>query len=200
MTTDLQVRHGAAAAGVLEETPVALVLEPGIRFNDWRDLGDELANGLDRSLWHLADWAAFGLDKVREDPAWVIYRTIVEAIIAKRALQPLAAVGRKVPVAERMDQLSFYDHEEVASLPSEERQAWLGDALRQGWDRKDLRNELAVARGVDAKPPGLSVRVVDEHYEIVIRSAERRDMDPKEWVLEAIREKRDRETPELEAA
>lgn len=198
--TELVVRHGAAAVGVHAESAVALELEPQIRFNDWRDLGDELASGLDQKLWHLADWAAFGLNKVREDPAWMIYRTMVEAIIAKRALQPLASVARKVPATERFDQLSFYDHEEVASLPPDERQAWLGDALRQGWDRKDLRAELAVARGVDAKPPGLSVRVVDEHYEIVVYCAERRNMDPKEWVLEAIREKRDREAPELEAA
>jgi hypothetical protein len=179
---------------------VGLEIDPRIRFNDWKALGEALRHGVDRSLWFVADWAAFGLAKVREDPEWDVYRAAVEQVVHKSALDSIAGIARKIPPAQRSEQLSFADHAVVAGLPEDERDAWLGDCLRHDWGPKELRQELARSKGLPDPPPTLSVKIVAEHYELVLAGARRRGIDPKAWLLEAIRSTYDRESAELEGS
>lgn len=197
MTTDVAL---VGSPGVLEVTPTGLKLDEQIRFNDWRDLGEGIAKGGDRKLWELADWAAFGLAKLKDDPSWLIYRTIIEQIYARGSFYNLASVARRVDVSRRREALTFSHHIEVAPLEPDEQDAWLLDALRHNWSVRELRDEIQRARtGVTAAPPALSLRVADDYYRIAIAKAERRGMEPKEWLLEAIRNY-DGPMPELEEA
>jgi hypothetical protein len=163
-------------------------------FNEWKRLGERLLDTQDRALWSLGDWRVYG-ERYGKD-----YHAALEKLDAlSRFIPACARVSRAFDPERRRGQLSFESHELVAGLPQLEQESWLDDAERQGWDPRQLK--FAFAESMPRVPAqALSVRLVEAHYRIAIAAAERRNMDPKEWVLEAIREKRDREAPELEAA
>lgn len=173
-----------------------LSLADGIPFNEWREIGEQLERISESSLWWVADWAAYGERWYRKD-----YGPALEEIWDRRSLQNLASVARQVEPSRRREGLSFTHHVIVAPLSPDDQDEWLDDAERQGWSTRELREEIQRARegGRDAAP-GLSFKLVDDHFRIATKAAERRGMDPKTWVLEAIREKALRESPGLVAA
>jgi hypothetical protein len=175
-----------------------LSLAEGIPFNEWREIGEQLERVSDSSLWWVADWAAYGDRWYRKD-----YGPALEQIWARKSLQNLASVARQVEPSRRREGLTFTHHACVASLTPAEQDDWLDDAERQGWSMRELREELQRARGVLASVPTLSVKLVEAHYHVAMAAAEKRGMDPRDWVLEQIAIGAEREgipLPQLEAA
>lgn len=172
-----------------------LSLADGISFNEWREIGERLDRISESSLWWVADWAAYGERWYRRD-----YGPALEAIWERRSLQNLASIARSVEPSRRREGLSFGHHACVASMSADEQDDWLDDAERQEWSVRELREEIRRSReGREPQTPALQLRIVDQHYRIALAKAARRGMDPKEWLLEAIREY-DGPLPELEAA
>lgn len=191
----------SSRSGVRAVGRCGIELDDDIRFNDWRDVLEAALQMADGALWIVADCAAFGLKKLRLDPSWAIYSTMIEAKYTRQALYDLAMVARKIEISRRREILSLTHHREVAALEPDEQDAWLNDAITHNWSTRELRDELKGFSDRDRQPTeAISLRLVDEHYGFVLEAAERRDMDPRDWVLEAIREKRDRELVGLEAA
>jgi hypothetical protein len=192
----------AALRGVVSTSRVGVELAEDIRFNDWRDVLDAAIAFGDASVWVIADCVAFGMRKLKSDPSWMIYATMIEERYRSRqSLYDLGYVARSVEISRRREILSFSHHREVASLPPDEQRAWLDDAISHNWSTRELREEIQRFRDRDKSPaPAFSLRLVDEHFRIATSAAERRGMDPKTWVLEAIREKALRESPGLEVA
>lgn len=193
--TSTIVRNVSLGSPAALPSKTRLSFADGIAFNEWREIGENLERIADSSLWWVADWAAYGDRWYRKD-----YGPALEEIWARKSLQNLASVARQVETSRRREGLSFGHHACVAAYSPDEQDDWLDDAERQGWTVRELREELQRARGGVVSLPALSLRSVDEHYGIVVSAAEKRGMDPKDWLLEAIREKRDREALELEAA
>lgn len=180
-------RDPLQVAAVLEVSPTGIVIDEEIRFNDWRELVAELNEAGDQLLWARADAVAFGLRKLKRDPSWLIYRTMIEQLVAKGTLWNIASVARRVESSRRREDLSFSHHAEVAAFEPDEQEAWLADAVRHNWSVRELRDEIQRARDGRKPEPALSVRLVEDYYRIAVAKAERRGMDPKDWLLEAIR-------------
>lgn len=196
----------AALRGVVATSRVGIELDEQIRFNDWRDVLDAALALGDASQWVIADCVAFGMKKLRPtkeggDPSWSMYSTMIEERYSRQSLYDLGYVARAVEVSRRREILSFTHHREVASLTPDEQRAWLDDAISHNWSTRELRDEIARFRDRDKTPvPSLSVRLAEDYFRIATTAAEKRGMDPKLWVLEAIREKAIRESPGLEVA
>lgn len=180
------------AGGVISHA-TGLVIEPELSFNEWRRLMDRLLETSDRALWSLGDARLYG-ERFAKD-----YHDGLAALdAASKQVTASARVARAFAPERRRGQLSFEMHELVAGLEEPEQERWLDDAERQGWKQRQLH--LALGQALErVKQPALSVKIVDDHYRIALAKAERRGMDPKEWLLEAIRNY-DGPVPELEAA
>lgn len=190
MTTDLvraPVPVVTELRGVLEVTPVGLRIDEGIRFNDWVAILETSLRLTDGGCWYLADCVAFGWKKLRDDPSWRIYATMIEAKYAKQSLYNVGSVARRVEISRRREILSFAHHAEVAALEPDEQDAWLDDAVSHNWSRNELRDELRKARGVQAQlppPPRLVLSRPDRPQWQA--AAERRDMSIEEWATEVL--------------
>lgn len=157
-------------------------------FNEWRALIEKLLATTERGLWSLGDaWnegqARFGKD---------YHAALSELAGRSRMLQGAGRVAGAFELPRRRGQLSFELHEAVASLDAAAQDAWLDEVERQGWNRQQL--QFAFAEQLPRRAiPALSLRVVDDRYQRVIEAADRRDVDPKAWLIEAIDEKLARE-------
>lgn len=174
--------------------PTGLEIAHELPFNDWRRLVERLLETTDRALWSLGDAWLYG-ERFALD-----YHDALEKLEARsRMVGYSARVARAFTPERRRGQLSFEIHELLAGLDTPEQERWLNEVERHDWTRWQL--QFAFAAEMPRQPvAALSIRLVEDYYRIAIEAAERRSMDPREWVLEAIREKRDREAPELEAA
>lgn len=189
----------ASLRGVVATSGVGIELANDIRFNDWRDVLDTAIAVGDASAWVIADCVAFGMKKIKTDPAWQIYATMIEQRYQRQSLYDLGYVARSVDISRRREILSFTHHREVAALPPDEQRAWLDDAISHNWSTRELRDEIQRFRDRNREPTAaFSVRLVDDHFRLATTAAERRGIDPKAWVLEAIREKASREHVTLE--
>ena len=136
-----------ALRGVVEVSPVGLRLDEGIRFNDWVAVLEAAMGTTEAGLWCVADCVAFGWKKLRDDPSWRIYATMIEAKYARQSLYNLGSVARKIEISRRREVLSLSHHAEVAPLEPDEQDAWLDDAISHNLSRNELRDELAKVRG-----------------------------------------------------
>jgi predicted GTPase len=183
-------RPEVAGRVTLHERGLAIDTELG--FNEWRDLGLQLIGTTDRAMWSLGDWWNYGHGRFAKN-----YHDALRKLEAEsRLVQVGARVARGFPAARRR-QLSFELHAVVADADEDDQDLWLDEVERQGWGREQLT--LAFVNAIPREPvAALSVRLVSDYHRLALLAAERRNMDPKEWVLEAIREKASREHVTLE--
>lgn len=159
-------------------TTTALELPGDLRFNHWRNLGEDLARLSDANRWHLADWAAYGERTYRRD-----YGPALETAYTRDGIQNLAYVARNVEPSRRRDDLSFSHHVEVAPLEPEWQTAFLQDAFEKNWTRDELRDQIRAWRNHDkpARPPALTIRAAGELYDLCARAAAHAGTDPAAW-------------------
>lgn len=164
-------------------------------FNEWRALVEKLLATTERGLWSLGDAWLEGQRLYAKD-----YHAALEELAGRsRMLQGAGRVSGAFELGRRRGQLTFELHEAVASLDQAEQDAWLDEVERQGWNRQQL--QFAFVEQMPRQPvAALSVRVIEDRYQRVLEAADRRDVDPKAWLIEAIDEKLAREPTALEAA
>lgn len=184
-------RHELSGRVTLHE--LGLRIETDLAFNEWRDLVRSLLRATDRGLWSLGDAWLYGIERFGKD----YHAGLRELEAESRLMQIGARVARGFPAERRRGQLSFELHAVVAGDEPADQERWLDEAERQGWNREQLA--FAFSNAVPREPAAaISVRLVSDYHRLALVAAERRNMDPRDWVLEAVREKAAREHVTLE--
>jgi hypothetical protein len=151
-----------------------LTIETDLGFNEWRELGRQLIGTTDRALWSLGDWWNYGATKFAKD----YHAALRELEAESRLVQIGARVARGFPTERRRGQLTFEIHAVVAGQDEADQERWLDEAERQGWNREQLA--FAFGEAVEHVPiAAIGVRATGELHGMLMREAERRDMDPK---------------------
>lgn len=192
MSTALETRPTDLGDGIVSHRN-GLEIRADLPFNAWRELVQNLLATTDRAIWSLGDAWEYRTHFERD------YHHAIEELAASSRILPVAGrVARVFPFERRRGQLTFELHEAVASLDPDEQDAWLDEVERQGWSRQQLT--FAFAEQMPRVPvAAISLRVVEDRYARVLEAADRRDVDPKAWLIEAVDEKLARERA-LEAA
>lgn len=192
MSTALEPRSTDLGDGIVSHRN-GLEIQADLAFNAWRELVQNLLATTDRALWSLGDAWEYR-DRFEKD----YHHALAELAASSRLLAASGRVARAFKLERRRGQLSFELHEAVAPLDEAAQDAWLDETERQGWNRQQL--QFAFVEQMPRQPvAAISVRVVEERYQRVLEAADRRDVDPKAWLIEAIDEKLARERA-LEAA
>lgn len=136
--------------------PAAPTVERLLSFDTWLDYGKQLKAHEGKLAEHvktyqlvLGDWYAYGLGHWQR-PA---ERAARELGYSKETIENFAWVARKIPPSLRGDGLTFEDYRTVAALSTEaERGEWLEKKQAGGWSGRELRLQIAKARGKPAAP------------------------------------------------
>ena len=122
-----------------------------MEFEQWEHVGEVLRGHRKKSeteynsrLWWLADWLNWGDGFFGERHAQALDQTDYSG----ESLNDIARVGRAFPFSERqpVDKVSFWMHDEVASLPETSRFALVARAAEEGLTRRELRGIAAEER------------------------------------------------------
>jgi len=149
--------------------PKASITEMGATFqksltvDEWRDIGRRIERVRGAMGWILGDWFNAGKRFAGLPKGFHTEEEEAQAVTGLVSVDPLhfkvnskfvfncAYVCRRFPPAERVAELSFAHHQEVASMPSAaERRKWLKKAVANDWSVADMR---AAIGGRDAQRP-----------------------------------------------
>jgi hypothetical protein len=165
-----------------------LVIPASLRFEEWAEAGPKISRVIDSFAWCLGDWLVYGQNKYDNR-----YTTVLEQVgLDYKTLRNYAWVARKIPMNRRRERLSFQHHAEVASLPAEEQDRWLGLAEEYSWTRSHLRKEIAAARAAGSPrrlPPAPAwlalprIQVETDRVRDWRVAADRVSMDFEEWIV-----------------
>lgn len=129
------------AAGAVV-TPTSLTLtNPELPWEDYERLGAFIGEMNRACAWWVGDLVNFGEDIYKEKHA-----QIEQALgLAPQTIANRASVARHIPPSRRRPSLAFGTHAEVAYMPARERDHWLSLAVKGGWTRAKLREEMRAA-------------------------------------------------------
>lgn len=138
------------------DLPTPPAVERLLSFDAWVDYGKQLKEHEARLREHLktfqlvvGDWYNYGTEHWQR-PAEKAAREIG---YSKETVQNFAWVARRIPDSLRGDDYTFEDYRTVAALPEEaERKEWLEKKCENKWSGKELRRQIASARGDDPAP------------------------------------------------
>lgn len=188
---------------VVSQTKTALRLQDGkVAFDQWLDLGKQLAQ-MDRSMpWWIGDWAAYGKNlwgreyepDEPDDAPKSKYREAIDVTgLAYQTIANYQTVADSFPISRRRETLSFQHHAEVASLGPAEQEHWLQLAENEKLSVKALREQLQ-RRAVGARSGVVSgnVRVTftipQSGRELWEEAAGRHDQKLDEWMVTTLNE------------
>lgn len=145
-------------------TDVALVLPPDLSFDEWADVGRDLARVTKACMWWLGDWWAYGEHRYGERAS--------QALDSDLDFQTWANAGwvsRSIPAEERRPELTYSHHAKVAALETSSREEVLDLAESEGWTVRDVEQEVrrrkkeerAAANADAAIEVGLDIRPGD---------------------------------------
>ncbi|MEV7192280.1 LmbU family transcriptional regulator [Streptomyces sp. NPDC093510] len=137
-------------------TRVGMEIPEVLAYSKWEHAGQRLSGIATSSSWCLGDWLLYGQRAYTDR----YHRAIEAAGLDYQTLRNYAWVARRFEIDRRWEALSFQHHAEVAALPAEEQDRWLGHATEQGWSRNKLRESIRLARESDAGPGGLGTSAV----------------------------------------
>jgi hypothetical protein len=156
-------------------------------FEEWKSAGTRLSRIASTSAWCMGDWLCFGQERYPDR-----YARAVEAVgLDYQTLRNYAWVARRFDHQRRHESLSFQHHAEVASLPPEEQERWLGLAEEQAWSRNHLRKNLRAALRPDADlAPTEStlpqIKVSRSQFDLWLTAAQRAGVELEVWVVETL--------------
>jgi hypothetical protein len=119
-------------------------------FEQWLEIGVELAAMADSCQWWIGDWLLHGKAKFGDEK---YIRAAALSGFTDRPLGELQFVAESIPAENRRDNLSWSIHAEVASLPKAQQLTFLDLAEREGYAVADLR----VAMSPDKSPKPFSI-------------------------------------------
>lgn len=176
-----------------------------VGFNDWARAGEQLFVAESSVQWYLGDWWLAGQERFAGEyrdglerlaathDRLVDYGRVARAFpprLASKALrsEPVQAVDDAVGVY-RISEVSWMHHRVLAAVVDEqERMVWLEDVLRQGWSKRQLEEELALASQRVARPSVLTLRPEGDLRIRVEANAAAVGMAPREYALIALEE------------
>ena len=126
-----------------------LDLPEGLPFDDWRGMGERLATYERGVQWWVGDWWAFGSAKYGERAQAAAKGAFGRSF---QTLMNCATVARKFETSRRREVLSYAHHAEVAALSTPDADHLLDRAESEGWNRRELRQEVS-RRRVNATLP-----------------------------------------------
>lgn len=117
MTTTLTAEPGT----------VGMQFQPDLPFEDWKAIGERFGEATKRFSWALGDWLVYGGTNFRKRIPAELYEEAEKMTgIDRQSLLSLATVCRRIPIEQRIENLSFEHHEAIASISNEERRnEWL---------------------------------------------------------------------------
>lgn len=133
-------------------------------YPQWLAIGKRLGMLARCSQWWLGDWLLYGTRRWGErytDAANVTGYDV-------HTLRNMVYVASRFSLSRRRDNLTWSHHAAIASLPPEEQDGWLDQAVEKRFSVADLRLELRVAKrqllrgaeGSGAKPAPKGLRAV----------------------------------------
>lgn len=127
------------------EKALALNLPKDQTFDEWQELGRNLASANKTLNWWIGDWWAAGSHRYGERA-----RIAAEGIFGRefQTLRNFASVCRSFETSRRRDTLSFSHHAEVAALDPTKADELLEKAEHDNWSVRDIRAEVAAIRNV----------------------------------------------------
>lgn len=141
------------SAQTVAQTPRPSVTHKGIRlkrgmdFEDWIQVGRQLAATQNGVQWAFGDWFFYG--------EWEYGSKYEEAVeltgLARSTLADLKYVCGRFEMSRRREKLSLSHHREVAPMALSEQDRWLDTAETNGWTREQLRSSIAGERQADRK-------------------------------------------------
>lgn len=122
---------------------LALVLPKNQSFDEWLELGRDLASASKVLNWWIGDWWAAGSHRYGARA-----KLAAEGIFGRefQSLANMASVCRAFETSRRREHLSFAHHAEVAGLEPDQADDLLERAERDGWTRNDIRAEATAIR------------------------------------------------------
>jgi hypothetical protein len=122
----------------LGKPAMALAIPKKQTFDQWVEMGRELADGQKVINWWVGDWWAAGTHRYGERA-----KVAAEGIFGRefQTIANVASVCRSFETSRRREALTFSHHAEVAALPPKEADGLLDRAEHEGLSRRDLRIE-----------------------------------------------------------
>lgn len=115
-----------------------LVIEPGLEFEEWQNIGQFLRAVKSTVLFWLGDWLSYG-EKHYGD---TYKRALTTTGLTYGTLRNIKYVANKLPLSLRNYNLSFSHHKIVASLDPEKQKYFLALAESQKLSSRQLASSL----------------------------------------------------------
>ncbi|WP_250031727.1 LmbU family transcriptional regulator [Paractinoplanes maris] len=170
-------------SGAVLVTQVGLQMDPGLTMERWMNAGRRIAEVASSSSWCLGDWINYGETRYADR-----YRECINAVgLDYQTIRNYAWVARKIEIHRRRANLSFQHHAEVASMPHERQDYWLGRAEAEGWSRTRLRQSIREARNgeQEASQKVVLPRLAADHIRLERwrQAAEHSSVTLQEWIV-----------------
>lgn len=110
-------------------------------FGEHEGVGDFIKRAHKASGFWLADWLRYGDE--RSDWKARLSQAVDATDLSEKTLKNVRAVGA---MRVRREDVDFGNHAELAALSEREQERWLEKCATEGWDRRELRLHLRVAR------------------------------------------------------
>jgi len=151
-TTDAAVVHVVDGATL---TRTGLTITGDMPYDRWEFLGQKLRAFEGSVMWWLGDWLNYGEAAYGEKYSQAIAATDY----AYTTLAQAAWVAKAVQFCNRLQNLSWSHHREVADLDPAEQDAILDKAVQHGMTRKELREFVRIYKRKLAQPAELPAGV-----------------------------------------
>ena len=119
-----------------------LVLPKGMELAQWQEAGKQLSEMNGGVHWWIGDWLNYGSLAYGEKYEEALEKTEFDY----GTLRNDKYVSERIELSRRRDNLSWSHHQEVAPLEPKEQDEFLEQAEKQGWTRRELRQNMATAR------------------------------------------------------
>lgn len=129
-------------------TKTGITYSPSTPFEAWVTIHGFLVEHRDLGQWAIGDGINFAEAAYGEKYAQFVSNARGRDY---STLTTMASVAARFEPSRRIEGLPFAYHTEVAYLPPQTADEILGNAIRRGWDRDDVRDAVAKAQGKPTK-------------------------------------------------
>ncbi|MGE7388931.1 LmbU family transcriptional regulator [Streptomyces sp. NPDC004126] len=161
-----------------------LTIPRGISMEAWRSLGQQIEAISNSSSWWLGDWLIYGQSEFPNRYKHAIAQTSLDY----QTLRNYAWVARSFKPNQRLAELSFQHHAEVAGMEPEERGRLLKQAAEHGWSRNELRRQVRSRRATveEERPVPLKIKPNDDQRERWQAAAQHTSQDLLTWITTSL--------------
>jgi len=129
-----------------EVQTVGLTISSDVTYEEWEDIGYQLARVGKGWQWWVGDWINFGEKKYGET-----YKAAIEATgLAYSSVKKLSLVVGQFALDRRRSNLSFNHHAEVQGLDPQEQDELLSEAESEGLSCAAVRERVRAMKGIFA--------------------------------------------------